>query len=93
MMRAPIAAAAVIAAGGAGAGVLAGCGATQTTTSPASTPAPPLRTTAVATTPREDRAPRGDAVARITRRTTLRSAPAGRRVATIGPDTEWGTPR
>jgi lipoprotein-anchoring transpeptidase ErfK/SrfK len=32
-------------------------------------------------------------VAQITRRTTLRSAPAGPRVATIGPDTEWGTPR
>jgi lipoprotein-anchoring transpeptidase ErfK/SrfK len=91
MMRPPLAAAAVFAA--AAAGALAGCGATPTTTSPATTPAPPLRTTAVAPTPREDRAPSGDAVARITRRTTLRSAPAGRRVATIGPDTEWGTPR
>jgi lipoprotein-anchoring transpeptidase ErfK/SrfK len=90
MMRPPLAAAAVLAA--AAAGALAGCGATSTTTSPAFTPAPTLRTTAVAPTPHEDRAP-GDAVARITRRTTLRSAPAGRRVATIGPKTEWGTPR
>jgi lipoprotein-anchoring transpeptidase ErfK/SrfK len=89
MMRAPIAAVAVMAV----AGGLAGCGATRTTTSPASTPAPPLRTTSVAATPREDRVPSGDAVAQITRPTTLRSAPAGPRVATIGPDTEWGTPR
>jgi lipoprotein-anchoring transpeptidase ErfK/SrfK len=89
-MRAPVAAAAVVAAA-----ALAGCGATPAPapTSPASTPAPALRTTTVAPTPREDRAPSGDAVARITRRTTLRSAPAGQRLATIGPDTQWGTPR
>lgn len=87
-MRAPFAIAAVSAV------ALAGCGATRTaSTTPVSTAPAPLRTAAVAAPPREDRAPAGDAVARITRPTTLRAAPGGRRVATIGPRTEWGTPR
>lgn len=85
-MRAPLALALLIAA------ALAGCGsADPQPTSTASAPA--LRPTTVAAPPARERTPEGDAVARIVRRTALRAQPGGRVLATIGPRTEWGTPR
>jgi lipoprotein-anchoring transpeptidase ErfK/SrfK len=55
--------------------------------------APPLRIATVAAPPAQERRSEGDVVARIARRTALRATPGGRVLATIGPRTEWGTPR
>ncbi len=96
-MRAALLVAALLAATGASA---AGCGGhdgaqapvrDEPTTAAATATAPSVTTTAVAGTPAA--APAGDPVARIVRRTTLRDAPGGHVLGTIGPRTEWGTPR
>lgn len=71
---------------------LAGCGSTPMPSTQGAAP-PPLQTTSVATTPREDQEPAGDAVAQIVRRTQLRATPGGRSIASIGTRTQWGTTR
>jgi lipoprotein-anchoring transpeptidase ErfK/SrfK len=85
-MRALPAAALVLAA------VLGGCGSTPQPAATTDRPAATLRTTPVATPPAA-RAPAGDPVARVVRRTTLRATPGGRVLATLAPRTQWGTPR
>ena len=76
---------------------LAGCGSAQPATQeppPFAVETPDVAITPTATPEAEDAAPEGRYLtARLTKRTWLRATPDGRRVATVGLKTEFGSPR